>query len=124
MMATTQELAELEQYIRRVLPDQKFLTGMKPNEAAGIMEFTWHARHFAVTLTLDVFELKGQSLLLTGASMLMQAALRTKERNNKVLGTVVETMRTAEENMRGVNLERGLALLGDAKKTLLRLAGK
>ena len=37
----------------------------------------WHARQFVVMTTLKVFELKGQSLMLT-CSMLMLAALHAR----------------------------------------------
>ena len=122
-MATTSELEELSGYIRQTLPDQKAILRLQKNEQAGIVEFTWHARQFVVRPNLEVFELKGKNLLITGASMLMQAALKTKEKNKKVIEAVVDTLHAAEENMRG-NTSKGLALLTEVKKILARLAGK
>jgi hypothetical protein len=122
-MATTQELEDLTRYIRRMLPDPKRLTNMRNNEPAGVVEFEWHARSFVALPTLRVFELKGKSLMMTGSSMLMQAALHTNDKNTKVFGEIVDTLRTAEETMRGDQKE-GLALLQQVKKTLLKLAGK
>ncbi len=122
-MATTQELDDLTRHVRLMLPDLKQLSHMRHNEQAGVIEFDWHARHFVVTPTLNVFELKGQSLILTCSSILMQAALRTKDRNGKIVGEIVETLRAAEETMRG-NQKEGLALVVAVKKTLLRLVGK
>ncbi|MBI2947239.1 MAG: hypothetical protein HYY23_06305 [Verrucomicrobia bacterium] len=122
-MATAQELDELTQHIRKILPDQKAMSNLRTNPQANVVEFTWHARHFVVRPTLDVFELKGQTLLITGASMLIQAALRTKDKNTKVIEAVIETLHAAEDNMRG-NPDRGLALLSEIKKTLSKLAGK
>lgn len=72
-MATTQELDDLAQHVRRMLPDLKQLSNLRHNADAGVVEFDWHARHFVVMPTLKVFELKGQSLMLTCSSMLMQA---------------------------------------------------
>lgn len=122
-MATIQELNDLTQHIRRTLPDRKQLINMRPNEPAGMVEFDWHARHFIVTPTLNVFELKGQSLILTCSSILMQAALHTKDRNAKVIAQVIDTLRTAEESMRE-NQKDGLALLEAVKRSLLKLMGR
>lgn len=122
-MATLDELKDLTGYIRKMLPDLKQLTNMRNNETAGAVEFDWHSRHFLVTPTLNVFELKGQSLILTCSSILMQAALRTKDRNGKIVGEIVETLRTAEETMRSDQKE-GLALVEAVKKTLAKLIGK
>lgn len=122
-MPTPQELDDLTLYIRKILPDPKALANLRTNPQAGVVEFNWHARHFVVTPTLEVFELKGKTLLVTGASMLIQAALRTKDKNTKILEAVVETLRKAEDNMR-THRERGFALLAEVKKTLSRLAGK
>jgi hypothetical protein len=122
-MATIQELEDLTRYIRRILPDPKRLNNMRHNEPAGAVEFEWHARHFVALPTLKVFELKGQSLMLTGSSMLIQAALHTNDKNSKVLGEIVDILRTAEETMRGDQKE-GLALLVQVKRTLLKLSGK
>jgi hypothetical protein len=121
-MPTNQELEDLTQYIRKILPDQKALSHLKINPQAGVAEFTWHARHFVVRPTLDVFEVKGQTLLITGASMLIQAALRTKDRNAKIIEAVIETLHAAEDNMRG-SPDKGLALLVEVKKALAKLAG-
>ena len=119
----SQELSDLVQYIRRILPDQRHLTHVHQNKEANIVEFTWHSRHFVVKPTLEAFELKGKTIMVTGASQLMQAALRTKDRNTKIVGALLETIRSAEDNMR-VHPEKAYALLKQVKATLLRLAGK
>lgn len=118
-----QELSDLVQYIRRIIPDQKQLTHMNTNEESGFAEFNWHTRHFLVKPSLHVFELKGATLMITGASQLMQAALRTKDRHSKVLGAIIENIRGAEESMKA-RPEKSFVLLRQVKDTLLRLAGK
>ena len=122
-MATTQELDDLTQHVRRMLPDLKQLSNLRHNVEAGVLEFTWHARQFVVMTTLKVFELKGQSLMLTCSSMLMQAALHSKDRNFKVVTQVIDSLRSAEELMKNEQ-HKGLALLGQVRKVLLKLAGK
>ncbi|MBM3837822.1 MAG: hypothetical protein FJ398_07615 [Verrucomicrobia bacterium] len=121
-MATSAELDELVQCVRRVLPAQRQFTRLEQNLPAGIVEVTWHSRNFAVTPRLEVVELKGRTLVCTGASMLLQTALRTKERNNRMLSALIETLRMAEDSMR-FNPERGFALLEDVKDTLLKSSG-
>ena len=118
-----QKLSDLVQYIRRILPDHRHLTHVHQNKEADIVEFTWHSRHFVVKPTLEAFELKGKTIMVTGASQLMQAALRTKDRNTKIVGAVLETIHAAEENMR-VHPDKAFVLLKQVKSTLLRLAGK
>lgn len=122
-MATTQELQELAQYVRFTVPDSKTISGLRANEQAGMVQFTWRTQHYAVKPSLEVFELKGSNVLITGASMLMQAALRTKQKNSHVIEAVVETLRTAEHTLTD-NQKQGLALLSEVKKTLSRLAGR
>jgi hypothetical protein len=122
-MITPQELVELDQYVRRNLPNQKAIAEMHRNEEGGFIQFVWHAQHFAVRPPLEVFQLKGANMFITGASMLMQAALRTRDKNSRVVEAVVENLLTAEQTM-GSNQKEGLTLLSGIKKTLARLAGK
>ena len=120
-MPTAQELEQLADHIRATIPDRKHMSQLKVRPDAGIAEFMWHARHFVAKTTLEVFEVKGPTVLITGASMLMQAALRTKERNTKVIEAVIESIKTAEEQMRA-SADKGLALLQQVKGTLKRLS--
>ncbi|MBI4659172.1 MAG: hypothetical protein HY735_10045 [Verrucomicrobia bacterium] len=122
-MATAQELDELVGQVRRILPDQRHLTRLAANEQSGVVEIIWHSRQFAVTTALEVFEVKGRTLILSGASRLIQSSLRTKEKHKKVLGAVIEAIRIAEDSMR-FDPDRGLILLEEAKKALLKLARK
>ena len=118
-----QELGALVQYIRRILPDQKQLTRVHVSEESRFVEFTWHRRHFVVRPNLNVLELKGKTVMITGISQLMQAALRTKDRNAKVLGAVIENIKAAEDNMQA-RPEDAFFLLKQTKEALLKLAGK
>lgn len=122
-MPAAPNLEELTVHIRKVLPEPKALAHLQTNAQAGVVEFNWHARHFVVRPTMEVYELKGRTLLITGISMLIQAALQTKDRNTKIIEVIVETLQAAEESMR-TNRERGYSLLAEVKKTLSRLAGK
>ena len=121
--SSSPELAEIVQHIKRILPDQKSLTHLHANEESNFVEFVWHSRHFVVRPNLEALELKGKTLMITGASQLMQAALRTKDRNAKIVAAILETLTAAEENMRA-HPDKAYALLKQVKTTMQRLAGK
>lgn len=123
-MPEFQNLQELEEYVRKTLPDSKAIQKLKRNDEAKFVDFHWHQRHFAVQQNLAVFEIKdGRNLFITGASRLVQASLLIKDRNSKVLGAVVETLERAEEVAR-TNREQALALVASCKSTIGRLIVK
>jgi len=123
MNATAQDLEELARHIQRVLPDRAKLTRLEWNPNAGVVELTWSTRQFVVRPNLATFEVRGRTLMVTGASTLLQSTLQTKDRHARILGAVIEAIRTAEDNLRG-NPEMSLALLDEVRNTLLRLARK
>lgn len=88
-----------------------------------MVEFTWSTREFVVRRNLATFEVRGRTLIITGASTLMQATLRTKDRHARIVGAVIEAIRAAEDNLRA-NPEKSFALLEEVKNTLLKLARK
>lgn len=117
-------LQDLEEYLRKTLPDAKSIQKLRRNDDAKFVDFHWHQRHFAVQSTLAVFEIKeGRHLFVTGASRLVQASLQIKDRNLKVIGAVVETLEQAEDVVRK-NRDQGLALVASCKATLGRLLAK
>jgi hypothetical protein len=118
-MAIT-SLDELELHLRKALPDAKSIERLRRNDDSKFIEFTWHKRHFIVQLNLQAFELKDKTLFFTGASMLIQASLSTKNRNEKTLGTVVDALEKAEEMMRN-RREQALSLVESIKATLQRM---
>jgi hypothetical protein len=117
------KLEELAQYIRQTLPQAKSITRLQINEQARIVTFTWHAREFIVKPTYEVLELKGNNLFITGASMLIQAAFTKKDKNEKVLTAIGETLLQVEEMASKHQTERALTLLETVKQTLQRLIG-
>ncbi|MBI4662995.1 MAG: hypothetical protein HY735_29655 [Verrucomicrobia bacterium] len=122
-MQNIQDLQELTDYIRKTLPQSNSISNINANQQAGVVEFGWQSRHFVVKPSLEVMELKGKSLFITGASMLMQAAFMKRSSNEKVVETVVTTLQQVEDTIRR-DRERALALLQTVKQTLARLAGK
>jgi hypothetical protein len=116
------KLEELAQYIRQTLPQSKSIAHLHIDEKIGAVRFSWHAREFIVKPSLEVLELKGQHLYVTGASMLMQAAFLKKDKNEKVLGVVEETLQQVEDLLLKRETDKGLKLLGSVKSTLQKLA--
>ena len=122
MIAT---LEELTRYVRETVPQAKTISHLRPIEEADAVTFRWRGRDFVVKRSLEVLEMKGKKLYVTGASMLMQLVLTNKSRNEKVLETIVKTLAESEAAiMERHRTEDGLRLLEMAKASLARLAGK
>ncbi|MDQ1256607.1 MAG: hypothetical protein QG656_1205 [Candidatus Hydrogenedentes bacterium] len=115
-------LEELTQYIRETLPQPKSILHMRPMAEAEAVSFAWNGREFVVKNSLQALEIKNDRLFVTGASMLMQLALLRKNKNEKVLGVVVDNLRQAEELITNpMSRDRGFTLLSTVKGTLKRL---
>lgn len=115
------KLEELAQYIRATLPQAKAISHLNINEQARIVTFTWHARQFIVKTSYEVLELKGTTLFITGASMLIQAAFTKKDKNEKVLTAVGETLEQVMDMTNKHQTEKALSLLDIVKQTLQKL---
>jgi mevalonate kinase len=117
-----EKLEELIQYIRKTIPQPKAILHLTKDPKAGIVTFTWHARKFIVKPTLEVMELRGTKLYVTGSSMLMHAAFTKSDKNEKVLSALDGTLKEVEEFVAHHQVEKAMELLAVAKKTLEKLA--
>lgn len=118
-------VSELVQYLQQTLPQPKSIKNLKPDERAGYVTFHWNGRDFVVKKSLEVFEMKNDKLFITGASILMQTALMKRNRNEKVIETVIDTLAQAEDLLSAKHqVENGLKLIAAVKGTLGKLAGK
>jgi hypothetical protein len=114
-------LDQLTQHIRQNVPQPKAIVNLHLQEKTGVVTFVWHAREFVVKRSLEVLELKGQNLYVTGATMLMQSALRSAGKSEVVLESLMDAIRHAEELIKDKDekqKESGLALLVSVKATL------
>lgn len=120
MIETSEQLA---QYVRQNLVPSSAITGLKIHELHGFLSFRWYERDFVVKKSLEVFEVKGQNLLVTGASMLMNSVLKKAENDAKTIDALVGSIRQAEDLI-GDEEQRnsGYNLLTSVKATLLKLA--
>lgn len=118
-------LDELMALIPRVIPTatqkEDRLSGLKTNMTANVVTFTWHKRHFVAKPNLEVFELIGEKLYITGSSLLISRILSGNNRRESTLGAVLDTMKQAEDFIiRGTpsDVKSGLGLLAAVKKIL------
>ncbi len=112
-------LIHLAQFIRERVPQPKAILNLRIEELLGAVTFVWHAREFVVKQSLQVLELKGQNLYVTGATMLMQTALTSAGRSETVIESVIDAIRQAEGLLTDQKQkESGLNLLKNVKTTL------
>jgi len=88
------------------------------------VELTWQTRHVVVTLAMDVFELKGKNLFVTGVSTLMRSVLAKKKGNARVVEAVADSLAKVEDLLKSRRFETAFALLESVKHTLRKEAGK
>lgn len=119
-----QKLEELVKYIVRILPQAKSISNLHKDSKAGIVTFNWNFHKFVVKPSLEVLEIKGTNLFITGASILMQAAFTKYEKNNSVVGAMDDTLRQVEDFLNNKEIEKGLDLLKVVKGTLERIIGR
>jgi hypothetical protein len=120
-----ESLDELVQYIRGAIPQPKKISHMQRKEEAQVVTFHWQGREFLVKKSLEVLELKGKALYLTGASMLLQMVLMKRSRNEKVIEGILTVLKEAEEMIASQHRsETGVKLLAVVKGSLAKLAGK
>jgi hypothetical protein len=118
-----QELDELANYIRQTLPQSKAISNLSIETKSGAVSFAWNSRKFFVKPTLEVIELRGNGLFITGTSMLMQAVLARHQKEIKVSHAVEETIRQIEDLVSNHQTEKGLSLLEMVKQTIIKLTG-
>ena len=120
-----QTLVELTQYVRETVPQSKTISHLRSMADADLVAFHWQGRDFAVKKSLEVLEMKGTTLYITGASMLMQLVLTNQNRNEKVLENIVSILAESEEAIGTKHqTDTGLKLIEIAKGSLATLAGK
>lgn len=118
-----QNFDELAQYIRQNLPQPKSITNLQLKEKSGVVTFQWHGREFAIKKSLEVLEIKGQGLFITGASMLMQSALTKVGKDERLLDSMIDALQEAETLINDQpQRESGLKLLETVKATLRKMA--
>jgi hypothetical protein len=110
-------LDDLEQYLHIVMPQWKSVQQLKRNPQQGFIDFFWQGHHFVVKPSLETFELKNNGLFITGGSLLLQSALRTRTGNETRIVEIADTLRAAEDTIVS-RRDEGLALVRTVRKAL------
>ena len=118
-------LPELALYIRHTVPDPKAIMSMKANEKLGAVIFIWHGVEFLVKPSMQVFEVRGYNLYITGISTLLQVVLIRRSQNEKVLESALDSIHEAEDLIRVKNQgQAGARLLASVRDTLGKMVCK
>ncbi len=90
-------LSELPGYLRKTLPDPKFITEIEVRENIGAVMFRWHGIHFLVERSLRVLELRERKLYISNLSTLLQAILARRMTKQLLLAGAIESLNEAEK---------------------------
>jgi hypothetical protein len=114
---------QLTCHIRRNLGSSKALTNLKAHETHGFVSFRWYERDFVIKPSLEVFEVKGQNLFASGASMLMHTVLKRAESDRSTAERIANSIRTVEGLLADEKqTEAGFELLANIQAALKKLA--
>ncbi len=113
----------LAAHVRDSLIPSSGITGLKAHESHGFVSFRWYDRDFVVKKSMEVFEVKGQNLFVTGGSILLQAVLAKADNDTKIVETIVSSIRQVEDLIADDDQrDSGFKLLGTVRDTLKRLS--
>ena len=114
---------KLSQYVRRNLGSFNAIAFMKVHEQQDAVSFRWYEKDFVVKKSLEAFEVKGQKLFVTGASILMQAVLDRADADSQSVEAIVSSIRAAEDMIADEQQRNsGFKLLANIRATLKRMA--
>ena len=121
MIQNTEELAE---FVRQNIPQLKSVSQLKVNAASQTISFKWNSIEFLVRQTLEVYQVKGTTVEITAASLLMQALLQTTSRVQKMMEVVVESLGQSQDFLKRNEIGKGMELLTPAKRAIAKLVPK
>jgi hypothetical protein len=104
-------LEHLAQYIRRTLPLPDAIVHMEINVWQGVVQFSWEARKFVVTPSLETFELKGHNLFVTAASILVQAVLAKQKKTARIVSEVLDALDKVDELLQAPRIEPAVTII-------------
>ncbi len=120
-----QSLNELADYIRASVPNPQAILQLRVNEKVGGVTFIWHGVDFFVKPTLNVLEVRGHTLYITGLSTLLQMVLMRRSASEKKLQTLVDSITQAEDLISVKNqTQAGIQLLQNVRESIERMVGK
>jgi hypothetical protein len=116
-------LRHLAQHIQQALPLPNSIGSLELNSWSGVVQFTWDARRFTVSTSLETFELKGNTLSVTAASMLVGRILAQHLKDTKVWVAVVESLGKVEQLLTSQGSEPSvtIAYFSDGRRSTRQL---
>jgi hypothetical protein len=119
------DLNDLSLHIRHSLPDAKAILNLKVLQQLGVVTFYWHGVEFLVRPSLQVLELRGKNVYITGLSTLLQLILARKTQQEKMVDSVIARINQVEDIIQSnKETESAVRVLGSAKETLNRMVGR
>jgi hypothetical protein len=98
-------LESLAQYIYKTLPLPETIAHLDLNIWHEVVQFSWEGRRFVVKPSLETFELKGHSLFVTAASILVQTILVKQKKHTKVGEEIIDALKQVEYLLLAPRLE-------------------
>ncbi|KKU67181.1 MAG: hypothetical protein UX89_C0017G0006 [Parcubacteria group bacterium GW2011_GWA2_47_16] len=121
------DLEQLAALVQRTMP-KPGISGLKKDADAGVVIFTFQSREFVVKPTsssrLEIFELKGTKLFITGASRLAQVIIDGDRNRGVTLAEVIKSIEEAEGAFQNPQTSAGgFKLLAAVKVVIQRIIG-
>ena len=119
-----EKLDDLAQHVRETVPQSKAITHFEVKEPLQAVTFKWNGMEFLVRMSLEVFQVKEKRIYITAGSMLMQAALLSASRIDRVLAGSVDSLDQAMDLLKKSEVTKAMMLVEPVKKVLQRLVPK
>jgi hypothetical protein len=118
-----QMLHELANYIRSTLPLPQAILQLRINERANGVTFIWEGVEFFVSTSLKALELRGNTLYMTGLSILLESVLADRKDFARRCNQILDQLSEAETMLRSEPYSRaGAESLRDALRGVQRLS--
>lgn len=115
-------LDDLARDVRAILPNSELIHDMSLQPGIDGLTFKWFGHTFFARVTREVFEVRGQTLYVTGTSVLLQALLTVSSTRLVELADVAESLVKAEDLMAEKRqMTAGLQAVRRARETLCKL---
>jgi hypothetical protein len=125
MTQTENQLNDLTAHIKLALPDPKAILNLKILDSLGVVTFYWHGVEFLVKPSMQVLELRGNNVYITGLSTLIQLVLARRSQNAKIVESVLTRINEVEEIIQSKErTESAVRVLGSVKEALTRMLAR
>jgi hypothetical protein len=118
-------LQQVADYVRSTIPMPGAIMQMRASESAGGVTFFWQGIEFFVRESLQVFELRGNTLFITGLSSLLQTVLSRRKLDDHKFNGFVSQLSEAEALARDPRSTiRAVEILQSIRKSAEQMVGR